>query len=738
MGKGKKVTIGYKYFLGIHFVLCHGEVDALTHIHVDERLVWSENLAEGLGYINQPEIFGGEKKEGGIQGWFSHLVGSTTQTQNDYLVSVIGSDVPAYRRVCSVILRQMFVGNNPYLKKWSFRARRISKRSDGNAQWYLAKAAIGQDMNPAHIIYECLTDNDWGMGYQSGDIDAASFTIAADTLYTESFGLSILWDKQTDIQSFIKDILRHIDAALYVDRVTGTFVLKLIREDYVANSLVHFDEDSIVKISDYACSTSTELVNSVTVNYWDSTTGNTGSLTIQDPAMVQLQGATIGHTVQYGGVTKGELASRLASRDLRALSTPVLRCTITTTRLGATVKPGDAVKLTWPDYGISAAIMRVSMIDYGSAIENTVKIQLIQDVFSLSSATYAAPPATEWVPVSNPPQPVSNRVVIEAPYYALVYHYGETLVNESIANNPAIGKVFASGARPTGDSLNMDLMIDSGAGYVDESGADFCAYAVCNGAVSELQTSIPITGTIDFYSDMITIGGYAFINNEIVEITSFSNSTLGVKRGCLDTVPSKHNSGSKFFLASDRYGISQTEFVAGEVPNVKLISKTGQGVLPLSSAPAIGVSFNYRAYRPYPPGAFSISGSYFPTLVLDVPITASWASRNRLTQTGSNLVDFTEGSISSEAGVTYEIRLYNDTTNALLHSASAISALTYSAFPAMSGNFQLRMELWSVRNGYASLYKHSHVFTYENIYRLTLEDGSGHIMTEDNNTLITE
>lgn len=738
MGKSKSVTIGFKYFLGIHFVLNHGEVDALTHIRVDDRAAWSGNLGAGLGYINMPEMFGGEKKEGGIQGWFSHLVGSTTQGQNDYLVSVLGSDVPAYRRVCSVVLRQMFVGNNPYLKKWSFRVRRITKRSDGNPQWYLAKAAIGQDMNPAHIIYECLTDNDWGMGYQSSDIDIPSFTIAADTLYNETFGLSILWDKQTDIQSFIKDILRHIDAALYVDRVTGTFTLKLIREDYTPSALVEFNEDSIVKVSDYACSTSTELINSVTVNYWDSTTGNTGSLTIQDPAMVQLQGSTISQTTQYGGVSNGALASRLASRDLRALSTPVLRCTITTTRLGATVKPGDAVKFTWPDYGISQAIMRVAMIDYGSAVDNTVKVQLIQDVFSLGAATYAAPPPTEWVPVSNPPQPVSNRIVIEAPYYSLVHHYGETLVNESITNSPAVGRVFVSGARPTGDSLNMDLMIDSGAGYVDEANADFCAYAMCNGAISELQTSIPIMSTVDFFSDMITIGSYGFIDNEIVEITSFSSSTLGIKRGCLDSVPSKHLSGAKFYLAGNRYGISQTEYVAGEVPSVKLISKTGLGVLPLSSAPAIGVSFNYRAYRPYPPGAFAISGSYFPTLVLDVPLTASWATRNRLSQTGSNLVDFTEGSITSEAGVTYEIRLYNDTTSALLHSASAIATTSYSSFPTMSGNFQLRMELWSVRNGYASLFKHSHIFTYENIYRLTLEDGTGHIMTEDNNALTTE
>ena len=738
MGKKKKVTIGYRYFLGIHFVLCHGEVDALTHVKVDDRLVWSGSLGAGLGYINQPDLFGGEKREGGIQGYFDHLTGSTTQGQNDYLVSRVSADVPAYRRVCSIVLRQMYVGTNPYLKKWGFRARRILKRSDGNSQWYTAKAAIGNDMNPAHIIYECLTDNDWGMGYQSSDIDAASFTTAADTLYSEGFGMSILWDRETEIENFVKDILRHIDAALYVDKATGTFTLKLIRADYVQANLKLFNEDNIVRIEDYACSTSTELVNTVTIQYWDATTGATGSMTVQDIAMVQIQGATITQTTDYGGITSGALAAKVASRDLRALSTPMMRCTIHTTRDGALVKPGDAIRLTWPDYGVSEAVMRVAMIDYGTATENTVKLTLLQDVFSLGTATYAAPATTEWVPVINAPQPVANRIVIEAPYYTLVRSLGETETADAMSTLPDMGRALVSGMRPTGDSLGCDVWADDGSGYVSDAAMDFCAYATCQSAVPPTATSITLSGAKDFYSDMITVGEYAFINNEIVEITSFSQTTLDIKRGCLDSVPQTHSAGSKIYVADSKNGIGATEYVAGETVNFKLLSRTGKGVLPLSSAPATAITFNRRALRPYPPGQFAVSGGYFPSLVLDVPITASWAHRNRLTQTGTNLVDFTEASVTPETGTTYELRLYNDTTSTLLYSQSGLTGTSHSGFPAMTGNYQLRMELWSVRDGYASLFKHSHVFTYENIYRLTLEDGTGHILAESGDTLTTE
>src|SRR5690606_6533837 len=36
-------------------------------------------------------------------------------------------------------------------------------------------------MNPAHIVYEALTNPEWGLGYPPAVLDLASFTAAADT-----------------------------------------------------------------------------------------------------------------------------------------------------------------------------------------------------------------------------------------------------------------------------------------------------------------------------------------------------------------------------------------------------------------------------------------------------------------------------------------------------------------------------------------------------------------------------
>ena len=68
-GSSKSQTVGYRYYLGMHLAICHGPVDAITEIQVGERQAWSGNLtASGRITVNMPELFGGEKREGGISG----------------------------------------------------------------------------------------------------------------------------------------------------------------------------------------------------------------------------------------------------------------------------------------------------------------------------------------------------------------------------------------------------------------------------------------------------------------------------------------------------------------------------------------------------------------------------------------------------------------------------------------------------------------------------------------------
>ena len=438
--KSSSVTVGFKYFLGAHMGLVHGPVDGLQRIRVADKVVWCGTVESGKICIDQPDIFGGDGGEGGVEGIFTFANGEPTQIPSTYLQGQLGEVLPAFRGVSCGILEQMYVSsNNPYLKPWAFYLTRTDVTTRGEEQWYLEKARIGldpqflvyddecatlpsgeqvaagtiddlkegppgffyydvgavtctdeagdatdgkavirgkariyppqsfasgdrpaswqnavdevdnvvvaggswsglfnsacdntqttavsvvrfgsfapsanhtrgnpqtddivmiysfntngsvswsgwyritetepvsdecihlcADMNPAHIIRECLTDKEWGMGYSAADIDDVSFTAAADTLYAEQMGISILWQRENTIEAFVQDIVRHIDAALYVDRRTGKFVLKLIRDDYNPASLITLGPNEIERVENYKRPAFGDLVNSVTVIY---------------------------------------------------------------------------------------------------------------------------------------------------------------------------------------------------------------------------------------------------------------------------------------------------------------------------------------------------------------------------------------------------------------------------------------------------------------------------------------
>lgn len=140
-GKNDKPTIGYKHYLGVHFVLCLSKIDKLLRIDVDKRVLWRGANSGGRIKVNKPELFESSIPEGGVSGNIDVMLGGESQQKNDYLVSLFNGVASAFRGVTSVVLRQVYLGNSPYLRSWSFKIQRIYE-TDGGPQWYPEKAGI--------------------------------------------------------------------------------------------------------------------------------------------------------------------------------------------------------------------------------------------------------------------------------------------------------------------------------------------------------------------------------------------------------------------------------------------------------------------------------------------------------------------------------------------------------------------------------------------------------------------
>ena len=412
-GSSKSQTVGYRYYLGMHLAICHGPVDAITEIQVGERQAWSGNLtASGRITVNMPELFGGEKREGGISGAIDAAFGQASQTPNDYLVSKIGSPQPAYRGVLSLILRQLYIAaNNPYIKPWAVRLKRCFR------DWYSAKAEINGAANPAHIVYECLTNAAWGMGYPTASIDDASFRAAADVLSNEGFGLNMIWLQQSKIEQFVKEVMDHIGGVLTTSPSTGRFVLKLVRADYTVATLPILNPDNVIELESFQRAAWGETTNEIVLIYTKPDTFKETSIAVQALANIQAQGAVVSQTRRYPGITSDNLAARVAMRDLASVSTPLAKVRLKVNRKAWNLYPGDVFKLEWPALGIAGLVMRIAGVDGGSLTNGAISIDAVEDVFGLPSAVYTASQPTGWTDPVPAPSATTPRRLVEASYW---------------------------------------------------------------------------------------------------------------------------------------------------------------------------------------------------------------------------------------------------------------------------------------------------------------------------------
>lgn len=879
-GKSKAQTIGYKYYLGMHQVLCHGPIDLLTRATVDDRTAWSGGVADGSIFINADSLFGGDAREGGVSGTVDVMMGRPTQGQNSYLVSQLGSGVPGYRGVVSVVFRQCYLGNNPYLKPWRFRGQRINVRQNGIPQWYPARAAVyppvisggsqlwrylvvpnsdnvnrsapgfndsswatgrapfadkffaspgaygfpttpatvvpqsqkvwmrttlqlksvppnmrfeafvdndcivyvngvqvlqvggenaayydrtipgsafvqgtnyiavvgwdrhsgsgnwfwfdwrltdltAVDMNGSHMIRECLTDPDWGMGYLDSDIDDASFIKAADTIANEGLGMSLLWDKSIQMDAFIDEVVKHIDAALYVSRTTGKFVLKLIRGDYDVATLLTLDESNISRIEDPARASFGELTNSVTVNYWDAETGKDASLTVTDTALVQVQGAVINVPLQYPGFTNARNAAIAGQRDLRTLSAPLLSCTVYADSTAADLNVGDVFKLSWKKWGLQNVVMRITGIAIGNGKNNTVKISCVQDVFNTITTSVVTGGNSEWEDPSRPPSPVFTQLVQEAPYYELVQLFGQSNVDADLNLKHDGGYVMAAAPPPDG-AINARLWTDNGTGYVNASAMEFCPYAELGAAINKTQTVIPVDATINL--DEVVLGTHCQCEGELMRVDAIDTvaGTITVGRGVLDTVPALHPLGAQVFFWDLDNAADPTEYVAGEEIDAKVLPVSGAGVVDIAVAEPSTVTLDGRAFRPYAPGDLRINGDSYLDKVYENDIEVSWKHRDRTQQTSGTLFDHTAADIGPEVGTTYRIEVIHNGLQILV--VDDIDGNTETiAIPLAAG--EVTLKVYAKREDVLSWQAANHTFTYTS---------GGLRFDEENNTRVTQ
>ena len=714
-GGSKKVTVGYRYFMGVQLALTHGEIDAIYELKGDDTTAWSGNVTSNTTIsVNAANLFGGQSREGGWVGKVDIQMGGESQSVNAYLDSKIAGPVPAFRGLVTTVFRGdggkgfEWSSGNPYFKAPAWRIGRYVKGWSRNTPWYPTKAKIGRDMNPVHIVYECLTNIEWGMGYSPSDIDDTVFRAAADTIYGEAFGLSLLWTEQATIQDFIKLVLTHIDANIRINVKTGLFEIKLIRNNYDTSTLPELNPSNILQLTSFQRAAWGDTANEVVVTYTDRNQDEV-TIAVQDLASIETQGALISVTREYVGIREDSLATRVAMRDLGNVSSPLAKVTLICNRIAWDWDVTDVFVLTWPKLGLNRVSMRIIKITKGDLINGQITIEAMEDIFGLPASGYMQQQPSGWVDPISAPVAVTGPRAMEVPYWDVVRNLSAADM-DYLQDDYAFGETLA--VKPTDDAFDYGVWAGPNTYTFVNTGAagNFTPSGLVVGAIAKGGSPVTLTLTNMSDVDEVEVGTYAYIDNEAFLITSV-NADTGVViagRATLDTVPSEHVAGSRIYFADDyNVGADPTERVSGEVVYYKPLTRTGKGVLELSAATSVGITLAGRAHRPYPPANLSVNSVAFPTTLFG-SLYANWSNRNRLQQTVS-LIPFNSGNITPEVDQLTVISVYSGVT--LKRTYTVGFNLTSWSYPvaddiADGAVGPIRLTFATSRTGLASWQKH--------------------------------
>lgn len=575
------------------------------------------------------------------------------------------------------------------------------------------------DANPACMIYECMTNSDWGKGDPPEAFDTQSYIDAANTLADENFGLSMLWNGQAKIEEFVGEVLDHIKGMQFQDPATGLWTLKLLRDDYDTEDCLLFDESNS-RIQDVKTTLWGETINKIIVTYTDPESEEEATVEETNLANVAIQGGVSPDTRDYHGIRNPWLAKIVCQRDLAEASATLTSCVVHVPRSEGPVRPGDVIELNHTRIDV-VGFFRVNEVDPGSSKAKTLKLTVVEDVFSVSAPTRAVTPVE---PPANPdlvdPAAMGNIMFMSAPYFMLTQEQRDTLTEDEV-----VVMVMASDNDRHYSDVSIQYFTDSttgGTALVEAMrSSEWPLTALEDPLVAEARSEIDSAVLEAAANDAIlSAGQYFFVGNtdathEVIALESYNGTSdrWTVLRGVHDTVPLAHEAGTDL-----RRGTSNS---SNTDPIVRDIDEDIEYyVLPRTfSGQRLDYAFHTpdtyttvaRQGLPYRPANIAVDGNDMFTggqyLSGTIPATLdfTWANRDKDAEIGP-IVAWDADNVTPPAGQTITIRFWaGENFDVLDHEVTGLTGTSTTISTDDFSNFRFcEVEFVAVEGSAESAY----------------------------------
>lgn len=589
------------------------------------------------------------------------------------------------------------------------------------AQMYLRGKTFTEieysDINPIHKIREILTD-DTAMNKPESDVNDINFMKAADRIWDEGLGISWSITDKSCLEA-INELCGHIEAGVRVNRQTGLYEMVLFRDDWFEESEIHTLAVNKIKSMSLEVANADEAINQLNVSYYNRESIKDSSFSIAENASIRnLNGRVNAEDADFPYFMNQRNAAVVAQWKLKQMSSPVWKGSFTTAEYNARKwNRYDLLKLAWPRKWQGTITVRIMKINLGTGADVSIDfVEIVPYSSNLSSDIVIDEP----VDIAPQPPLACQYEPFEMPYYLAVMALGQRQVDEELSYENNFGLAAVVAEKPQSNSLYAVMMTHSGI-----EGEEWVRAATINyEPVADLDQNISRTSTSFTVKDSAVISGLPIgtlikCGSEWMVLQGIDQETgvVSVKRGALDSIPQGWGINTKLYFCGNDVAFDATEYVAGEEVLVSALTTTPSGMLEQKGS--IAIEMNARAFRPYPPANVKINNEYWPDFI-EGGLQITWSNRNRLQQTGGEILGYFEGSVTLELNTQTLLTIIEFDANDIAlatHSVNVAAANSYTLEEAnmQNGVDSIHIVLKTVRGGYECMSAFDHIVRISNL-----------------------
>jgi hypothetical protein len=198
--------------------------------------------------------------------------------------------------------------------------------------------------NPAAVIYDLLTNAQYGLGLSASDMDISSFNATADALFALKYGINLLIDQTADARSVIQEICDQTGAMLYLDS-SGKFAMRYCDISDAENPVDTIEEEDLKSFT-IAFKRLSDTVNDLSATYTEIEQDSTVCLArVLNTGNVEITGSRREATYSLSFFNNKLIASRRLYDILKYVSYPLSTMQATVSHKFFDLLPGDVVRV---------------------------------------------------------------------------------------------------------------------------------------------------------------------------------------------------------------------------------------------------------------------------------------------------------------------------------------------------------------------------------------------------------